>query len=106
MVVFFSMNRVKPAFQGFIYCKNDIELNTGLKTILCWIKYVHIHMYVGYSKTFIITLFYFSCDGSFEVESTIETDISQGVHRGASKYVFELQYFVLLKHSFTNTYTF
>lgn len=56
-----------------------------------------------YNKTFMKKLFYFSCDGSFEVESTIETDISQGVHRGASKYVFELQYFVLLKHLFTST---
>lgn len=50
------------------------------------------------------TLLYFSCDGSFEVESAIETDISQGVHRGAGKYVFDLQYFALLKHSFTSTY--
>lgn len=59
-----------------------------------------------YNKTFMKTIFFFSCDGSFEVESTIETDISQGVHRGASKYVFELQYFVLLKHSFTSIYNF
>lgn len=59
-----------------------------------------------HKKTCMQTLFYFSCDGSFEVESTIETDISQGVHRGASKYVFELQYFVLLKYSFTSTYNF
>lgn len=68
------------------------------------LKYVHIHIYVWHN--FYENSFYFSCDGSFEVESTIETDISQGDHRGASKYVFELQYFVLMKHSFTSAFNF
>lgn len=32
---------------------------------------------------------FFSCDGSVEFETSIETDISLGVHLGASKYDFE-----------------
>lgn len=39
-----------------------------------------------FSEVLIIYILnFFSCDGSFEVVSTIETDISLGVHRGSSK---------------------
>lgn len=66
-----------------LYSIGFIKLKTDLKKILSFFKDVFVNKKKFNEYNF------FSCDGSLEVESSIETDISQGVHIGASKYDFE-----------------